>query len=83
MNDQLAVRILNRGANLQAKLDSLAQSKLIAVAPLVDGFAIDILHHQVWRSILKHSAIKKPGNQGMIQQSQNLPLFTEAALIVI
>ena len=44
----------------------------------IDGFSIDVFHHQIGLAIRVMTGIQQPGDIGMRQRSQNLLLCQEA-----
>jgi len=67
MDDQLAVRVFDSRTDQQKYFEALAEAELFSLAPCVERQAVDILHHQVGRTVLQHAAIEKTGNARVIQ----------------
>ena len=77
MHNQVAVRGIHGGANLEHQLQPGADGKLILLAIAVEPDAFDILHHQVGLAVRTHAAIQQAGDVGMLQPRQQLALAAE------
>ena len=78
MNDQILMRVLDGGADVDEQLESLAQVEPALVAVLIERLALDVLHDQVWLAIVRLAGIDQSRDVRMIQARENLPLGTEA-----
>ena len=77
MHDQVAMRITHRVQHLQEQHHALAQAEAARIAPSVDGFAIDALHHEIRFAVGADAAIEQGGDVGMLQAGQDLPFAQE------
>src|SRR5262245_34110166 len=74
MNDQVAVRVGNRGADFAKKFQTFWDRERLFVAILVDRQPIDVFHHKVRQPVLCRSAVQQSRDVWMIEPRQNLPL---------
>ena len=79
MHDQVTVRVLDRRANAYEQLETLAHEQGAAVAVVVDGLAIDMLHHQVRRSVVELPAVDQTRDGGMGECGEDVPLAVQPA----
>ena len=56
----------------------LGVAELLGVAVLVDGLALDELHHVVRQAVVGRAAIEQARDVGMIEAGQDLPLVPES-----
>src|SRR5690606_20208878 len=78
MDDEIPMGRFDRCADLQEQLHSIASRELTAVAPVRDGTAIHVLHHQVGLALLGDAAVDQRRDVGMTQARKNLPLCAKA-----
>lgn len=78
MHHQVAVRIGHRIEHLQEQPHAFAQVEIAGIAPVVDAFAVDPLHHEVGRSAGIHAAVQQLGDAGVAQAGEDLALAQEA-----
>ena len=57
MDDQILVRVLDGGAEIDEELQPLAQVELPLVAVLIERLAFDVLHYQVRLAVLRLARI--------------------------
>ena len=74
MDNAFLVRVLDGGADLHEKPETLGGGKLILVAVVRDGHAPDQFHHEVWPAALGGPRVQHPGDVRMIHQRQRLAL---------
>ena len=79
VHHQVAMRIRHGVADGTEQREPFGHRQTPPGGVVVDGNAVDILHHQIWQPVPGDAAIQQPGNDGMLQVCQNLPLATEAA----
>lgn len=77
MNDESAVGIRYRAADLEEQADALPNRKPVAVTVGVDALAFDQLHHQVEQSLFGFATVQEPGHSRMIRRGQDLPFATK------
>ena len=78
MDDQVLMRVLDGGADVDEQLESLAEVELSLIAILIERLAFDVLHYQVRLAILRLACIDQSRDVRMIEARENLPLGTEA-----
>ena len=71
------MRVVHRRADGAEQPQPLADGQPVAVAMLIDGSAFDVLHHQVWQSLLGAAAVQELHDIGVIERRQRLPLVAE------
>ena len=49
------------------------------IAVLVDGQALDVFHHQERHAVVGHAAVVEPGDVGVLERGQDLPLVAQTA----
>src|SRR5260370_30158045 len=57
MNDQVFVRVSNRGADLTKQFQNRSQIRLSIPAILFDGYAVDVLYYQIRQSVAECAAL--------------------------
>ena len=77
MHHQVAMRETHRVQHLQEQHDAFAQAEAARIAPAIDGFAIDALHHEIRFTVGADAAIEQGGDVGMLQAGQDLPFAQE------
>ena len=78
MDDQVLMRVLDGGADVDEQLEPLAEVELSLIAVLIERLAFDVLHDQVRLAILRLACIDQARDVRMIEARENLPLGTEA-----
>ena len=78
MDDEIPMQVVNGPANLLKQFDSRRQREPLRIAKLVDGQALDILHHVVRSSVGHVSAIQNARDIRMIQRGEHLTFLLEA-----
>ena len=79
VNDQVAMHVLDGGAELTEELDAVWDVELVAVAVHVDGCAFDVVHDEVRLSGVGGAAVHEAGDVGVFEGRENLALVPEAA----
>ena len=79
VHHQIAVRVLHRGADLNEQLEAFANEQGAAVAIAVDGFAVDVLHHQIRRAVLEIAAVDQARDRRVIERREDVPLAVQSA----
>src|SRR4051794_30448318 len=77
MNDEIAMRFGDRFTYAEEQLETRFGGKLVLLAVLRDGQPLDVFHGQVRNSVRCGPSVEQPGNVGMRQSRQDLPLVTE------
>ncbi len=83
MYHQLRVRILRGRADIDQQFDAGTQIQSLAVAPGVDGHAVDEFEGEPWASIGRHTGIDEAGEVGMRQPRKDASLAQKACLHII
>ncbi len=78
MQDQVAVRVADRRANLQQQAHDLARSQRVLLAVRTNVTAFDQLGDQIRRAIPGNAAIEQHRDVGMVHASEQLLLALEA-----
>ena len=81
MDDEVAMRVGHRVADLREQFETLVQRSVARVAVVEQRNAVDVLHHRVRTAIRRHAAVEQARDAGMIQPRENLPLGVEARLL--
>ncbi len=79
MHHQVAMCVLHRGAYLDEQFEPFPNEQGAAVAVRVDGFAVDVFHHQVRRAVLEIAAVDQARDRWMIESGENVPLAVQPA----
>ncbi len=79
VHHQVAVRILHRGADLNEQLEPFPNEQGAAVAVSVDGFAVDVLHHQIRRAVLEIAAVDQARDRRVIEGGEDMPFAVQSA----
>ena len=79
MNDEIAVRVLNRCAHAAEQLQATLDRQVSLLAISVDRYAIDVLHCEPRQTIFSDSAVEESGDVRVVERGENLPLVHEAA----
>src|SRR5260370_23086612 len=72
MNNQVAMRVFNRGADLKEKADPVRYAELGGVAVAIDRAPIYVLHDEIWIAVGPTAALEQPGDVRMIELRQDL-----------
>ena len=67
MNDEGAMRVLDRVTHHAKQAQPRLERKTLRGAPFVDRDAVDELHHQIRRPIGREAAVEQGGDVGMGQ----------------
>ena len=78
MDDPLLMGVLHGLADLDEQLQPLAVVRLILVAVIREGDAVDQLHHEVGPARFGRARVKHLGDVGVVHHGQGLPLGLEA-----
>ncbi len=70
-------------ADDQEQVQALDDGELALPGVGVDRGALDILHHQVRPAIVGGAAVDQPGDVGVLERRQDLPLGAEPAHAVV
>ena len=62
VDDQVLVRVLHGRANGPEQLQSIDHREPVAIAVLIDRHALDVVHHEVGRSVLGGAAVEQLGD---------------------
>ena len=79
MDDQILMRVLNRGANGAKQFHSLDDRECVCLTIGVDRLAVDVFHHEKGIAFICRSHIQQSRNVVVIKMSQNLSLASKAA----
>src|SRR5262249_18350831 len=79
MHDTALVRVVYGGADSTEQFQPFGYRQLSDVTVLVNGKTIHVLHDNVRQAILGATAVKEPGDVGMIEVCENLALTLETA----
>ena len=79
VNHQMLVRRLDPRADFQKELEAAAYVQAPGVAPLVDGLALDVLHHEVGASLVARAAVVEPRDARVVELGEDLALGEETA----
>jgi hypothetical protein len=77
MDDEPAVRILDRGADLEEQFDARAQGERMRVAPAVEPFAIDVFHGQERHAVGAAAGIDEMRDVRMAERGEDAPSATK------
>ena len=64
----------DRGADDAKELEALAHRQVATVAVAVERLALDVLHDEVGQPVVGGAAVEQPGDVGMLEAGQDLPL---------
>ena len=78
MHDQVPVRLLHAGTDLQEQSQACMQVEPVAFAVVDQRAAIDVLHRPPGNAGLGASAVEDAGDVGMLQARQQDPFLVEA-----
>src|SRR5688572_18673119 len=78
MNDALLVSVLNSAADLNEKLEPLANGEVLRVTVAGDGAAANQFHHKIGPASRSRARIVNGGDIRMFHHRQRLPLYLEA-----
>jgi hypothetical protein len=77
VHDQMLVRVAHRPGHLKKQLQPLAHAQRVGIGVGIDRLSIDVLHHEERLAVLGGTAIQEPGNVGVLEGRQDLPLGPE------
>src|SRR5580704_2602850 len=77
MYDQLLMRVLDRRADTPEHLQPFADAQLVFVTIPIERLALNVLHEEIWVSILGAAALQQAGYIGMIEVGKDLPFVPE------
>jgi hypothetical protein len=72
VNYQVAVYVLDRPAAVEYQSDNLRRRKLLFDAILVDGRAVNVVHHQIRPPGFRHALVDDSRNVGVVESRQDL-----------
>src|SRR5688572_20105544 len=78
MYDQTAMREIYGGADLPEQAKPLRDVELLRSAVFVEWNALDVLHHEVGKSIGRGAAIHQPCDVWMIERREDLPFVAKS-----
>ncbi len=78
VDDQVAMRVVDRLANLQEERQPIVQAGMPALAVLDDGFAAHVLDNGPQPAIGSGAAVQQARDAGMVQGRERLPLGMKA-----
>jgi hypothetical protein len=78
VDDQVAMRVVDRLAHLQEERQPIVQAGMPALAMLDDGFAAHVLDHSPQPAVRRGAAIQQARDAGMVQGRERLPLGMKA-----
>jgi hypothetical protein len=77
VQDQLAVRMRDRADHVLQQAHARAEVEPVAVAPLVDRRALDVLEHQIRLLPLGHAGVDQPSDVRMVEPREQLAFAPE------
>ncbi len=78
MDDQMAVRVVDRRAHRSKQSQPLIDRQPVFVAVGVDGRALDVLHDEIGLAAFRYAAVEEMGDVGVGDARQDLALGEEA-----
>ncbi len=78
MDDEVPVRMLDRGADREEEAQLAFERDLLLRAIRVDRPAVHELHDEIRQAVLGRAPVEERGDVGMCERSQDLPLVPEA-----
>jgi hypothetical protein len=78
VDNQVLVRELHGLANAGEQREPLRGGEMAVLAEFVDGDAVHVFHGQVEIAGLGDSAVEQPGDVGVVEPGEDLPLLAEA-----
>ena len=78
MDDEVAMRVRDRVADLEEQCETRAEIRVPGVAVVGDHLPFDVLHHGVRSAIRCHAAVEQACDAGMIEPREDLALGVEA-----
>src|SRR6202022_3743555 len=79
MNNEISMRVLNRGADLQEHFEAFTNEQCTAVAINVDGLSIDMFHHQIRCTVVQVAAVDEPRDGRVIERCKNVAFAVKPA----
>ena len=80
VDDEVAVRVMHGIADAPEQGQARLHGQGVALAVLVDGHALDEIHHQVRLAAVGGAGVDQPGDVGVIEAGEDLPLTGEAGV---
>src|SRR5437016_564962 len=77
MDHQILMGVLQCRADLAKQHQALSSREPLGVAVLIDGAALDVLHHEIWKTIGSRAAFEQTRDVWMFQIGEDLPLHHE------
>ncbi len=78
VHDQVTMRVLYRRTGFEEEAETGLHVQPVGVAVGVDGPALDVFHGVIGAAVPGHPAVIEPGDAGVLQPGQQLPLHQEA-----
>ncbi len=78
VDHQVAVRVLDRRADVEKQPQARRHAESPGIAPAVDRQPVDVFEHQIGRTLGTDAAIDQPRDRRMRQSRQQLPFAGEA-----
>jgi hypothetical protein len=78
MDDQILVRVSDRGADTLEQLQALGDRQVPSIAVLVDRLALDELHDEVGQAVVGRPSVEQARDVGVIESGQDLALAAES-----
>jgi hypothetical protein len=75
---RLLVRVLHRGADVGEEAEPRVESRARAVAPLGDGEAVHVFHHEVRPAVVEDAAVEEARDVRVHEAGEDLALGEEA-----
>ena len=79
MDDEIAMGIGDRLQNMQKEMAAGFYVESVLTAENIDRATLDKFHGEVRNTFSGCASIEEPGNKGMIEIGQDLPLFAKSA----
>lgn len=78
VDDEVAVRVRDRAADLQEQAHDCPCVRRVRIAPAIDAFALHQRHRQPAGAVVGHARVDQRGGVGMVEAGQDLGLALEA-----
>ena len=79
MDDQVPVRVCTAAQTSRKARSRSADGELRAAQYSSIGCALDVLHDEVGAAVVGGAAVEEPGDVGVVEAGEDLPLVAEAA----
>ena len=79
VDDQVLVRVLNRGADVPEELQARGGVEPVRVAVVDDRLSFDVFHGEVRPAVRRAAAVEKAGDERVLEAGENLTFVPEAA----